>query len=112
MAKKIILAPELEHCVHKKAHALSRGRALNVYRNMEIKRDLSNYENYEMVKDPMSSFYSGLDPRRRKEAADAGMVHEDRTAIANLSNTPVHREYPPSQFHRVFYNDSTTTEDK
>lgn len=34
------------------------------------------------------------DPRRWQERADARMVQEDHTAIANLSPIPVNREIP------------------
>lgn len=29
-------------------------------------------------------YYAGADPRRRQELEDAGMIHEDHNAIANL----------------------------
>lgn len=38
---------------------------------------------------------SNLDPRRAQERSDGRMVREDHTAIANLSPTPVVKEYPP-----------------
>lgn len=39
------------------------------------------------------AFYSNVDPRRRQERKDARMISEDHRAIANLSETPIHREF-------------------
>jgi hypothetical protein len=46
------------------------------------------------VESMRNAFYGGIDPRRRQEAADGGMVREDNNAMANLSEQFVHREYP------------------
>lgn len=34
------------------------------------------------------------DPRRAQERNDYKMVQEDHSAMANLSPTPIHREWP------------------
>lgn len=36
----------------------------------------------------------GVDPRRRIEFAEGGMVQEDPRAMANLPETPIHTEFP------------------
>lgn len=56
-----------------------------------------------------NAFFAGVDPRRRQELADAGMVHEDHTAMANLSPQAIHREYPKDGTGFVFtpYLDDT-----
>jgi len=51
-------------------------------------------ENFARMRDASSAFYAGIDPRRRKEVADAGMVQEDHSKMANLSDRFIHREYP------------------
>jgi hypothetical protein len=38
-----------------------------------------------------------LDPRRAQERAFGRMIQEDHTAMANLSMTPIHVEYPRKQ---------------
>jgi hypothetical protein len=38
--------------------------------------------------------YAGMDPRRRQELEDAGMIHEDHRAIANLPQEVMIKAYP------------------
>jgi len=38
--------------------------------------------------------YAGMEPRRRQEMEDAGMIHEDHRAIANLPQNVMIKEYP------------------
>ncbi len=38
--------------------------------------------------------YEGMDPRRRQEMEDAGMINEDHSAIANMPQGVIMREYP------------------
>jgi hypothetical protein len=38
--------------------------------------------------------YAGMEPRRHQEMRDAGMIHEDPRAIANLPQNVVYRDYP------------------
>lgn len=38
--------------------------------------------------------YAGMNPRRRQEMEDAGMIHEDHREIANLPQGVVMRPYP------------------
>jgi len=52
-----------------------------------------------------NTFYANIDPRRRTEVSDARMVQEDPNAMANLSNTPIHREYPKAPFFPPYYGD-------
>lgn len=42
----------------------------------------------------LEGFYAGSEPRRRQEMEDAGMIHEDHRAIANLPQYPMIKEYP------------------
>jgi len=39
-------------------------------------------------------YYSGMDSRRRMEMEDAGMIHEDHRAIANLPQEVMIKPYP------------------
>lgn len=45
------------------------------------------------MEDMYHIFYSTIDPRRRKELADARMIQEDHTAMANLPREGYQREF-------------------
>lgn len=49
-----------------------------------------------------------VDPRRRQELADGGMVREDRNAMANLSPKAISHEYPRLGYYSNPYIDSLT----
>ena len=38
--------------------------------------------------------YAGAEPRRRQEMEDAGMIHEDHSAVANLPQNVMMKPYP------------------
>jgi hypothetical protein len=40
-----------------------------------------------------SAFYDGMDSRRAQERADGNMIHEDRSAMANLPEQPIMKYY-------------------
>lgn len=76
-------------------------------RYMEHYRDEQRHEQrlFERLGRDDSDFYAGIDPRRRFELASGGMVREDRNAIANLSNTPIHREMVNDGYYSTPYID-------
>lgn len=41
-----------------------------------------------------SGHYEGMNERRRQEMEDAGMIHEDKSAIANLPQHVMIKPYP------------------
>ncbi len=41
-----------------------------------------------------NEFYAGMEPRRRQELEDAGMIREDHRAIANLPQEVMIKAYP------------------
>jgi hypothetical protein len=43
--------------------------------------------------------YAGMEPRRRQEMRDAGMIHEDPMAVANLPQTVSYHPYPKPLGH-------------
>lgn len=55
--------------------------------------------NYELERMAAASFYAEVDPRRRVDLADGGMVREDRAAMANLPRQAIHCEYPSPNLH-------------
>lgn len=40
--------------------------------------------------------YAGMEPRRRQELEDAGMIHEDHSAMANMPQSVKMTPYPKS----------------
>lgn len=46
------------------------------------------------VKANRNEFYAGMEPRRRQELEDAGMIREDHRAIANLPQEVMIKPYP------------------
>jgi hypothetical protein len=56
-----------------------------------------------------NTFMSNVCPRRQQELADARMVQEDHSAMANLSNTPVYKEFDAFAYQErlAMYNQST-----
>jgi len=72
----------------------------------EKSEDMQRF-NFDRVNSAQSSLYAGIDPRRRREVADSGMVQEDQNAVANLSPIPIHREYVRFGFYSTPYIDDT-----
>jgi hypothetical protein len=66
---------------------------------------------YERVENLRSIFYGGIDPRRRQEVSDGGMIEEDTRAMANLPVEPKHHEYPSAGFYTTPYIDSVVDDD-
>ena len=61
--------------------------------------DPKHYKEPKLGAEPKSKgmgheFYAGMEPRRRQEMEDAGMIHEDHAAIANLPQNVMIKAYP------------------
>lgn len=95
---------------HGKVRDLNRAEARDRYSNFEMKRDIHQEFMYDRVQDIYSSFYAGIDPRRRNEMADGGMVQEDRNEVANLSRRFVNQEYPRAGYYSSPYIDDSVKE--
>jgi len=46
-----------------------------------------------LFKEMNNAFWGKVDPRRKQEETDARMISEDHTAMANLSERPIYREF-------------------
>lgn len=92
---------------HRLDEAKSRNEMLSTYSNLEKKRDWHDQDKFREVESPFSSFYGGLDPRRRNEVADGGMVKEEHGMFSNCSDRFVNREYPRAGFYANPYIDDT-----
>jgi hypothetical protein len=84
------------------ASRMSESRGMERY---ETKRKMrgnkkGRYDGYE-------NHYPGMDPRRRREMEDAGMIYEDHNAVANLPQYVVYREYPKVGYGMNFHLDDT-----
>lgn len=62
---------------------------------------------FERLKAISGEFYAGLDPRRRQEVADSGMIQEDHTQMANLPRQARHMEYPKAVYYTTPYIDDS-----
>lgn len=85
----------------------NRREARESYKGWERKQEERQRFNFERVQREESPLYAGIDPRRRQEVADAGMVQEDPNAIANLSPKAIHHEYTRFGFYSTPYIDDT-----
>jgi hypothetical protein len=89
------------------------GKALSRKQSRETDKDMQSMERAQSqdkllrVRDMRSKFFGGIDPRRKWEVADAGMVQEDQSAMSNLSMDFVHTEYPTFSFYSNPYSDDT-----
>lgn len=54
-----------------------------------------------------NGYYAGMDPRRRQEMEDAGMIHEDHRAVANLPQNAIMKEYPRPYYDNNYNLDDT-----
>lgn len=52
----------------------------------------ADYRKSRIMRD--SEFYAGMEPRRRQELEDAGMIHEDHSQVANLPQQVIMQSYP------------------
>ena len=91
----------------KGTRALGRDEAMQVYGNMQQKDQVRSGFNYERVEEVYSYLYAGLDPRRRVEMAEGGMIKEDKKAMANLPLEARHHEYLRAGYYSTPYIDDS-----
>lgn len=74
-----------------------RGEERHIERKAKDRRDERRGEERYLERKYRSmgeEYYAGMDPRRRQELEDAGMIHEDHGAVANLPQAPKMVFYP------------------
>jgi hypothetical protein len=64
---------------------------LQDFYEMDVRLSASNLQR---AREMNSAFFAGVDPRKHREMADAGIIREDRNAMANLPRQAIHHEYP------------------
>lgn len=84
---------------------IKRHEIRDVYSRMYENEQDRDQRSLDRIRSAESEFYAGIDPRRRQEVADAGMIQEDHNAIANLSPRAIHREYPKAGYYSTQYID-------
>lgn len=89
------------------ARAIRRGEVRSEYSKLYELEQQRNDADFAATRDMRNKFYAGVDPRRRQEMADGGMVREDRQAMANLSPKAIHHEYPYDAYYGSPYLDDT-----
>lgn len=67
----------------------------------QTKKDRSHeskgMKSYDM-KNYNEGYYEGYDDKKRREMTDGSMIHEDRSAIANLPQDVKYHEYPKAGY--------------
>lgn len=88
-----------------KAKTANRKQIDSRYAVSQTKAKLHSMEALMETQNMASAFYAGLDPRRRQEMSDGGMVQEDPDGMANLSEKFIHKEYPRVGYYNNPYID-------
>jgi hypothetical protein len=82
----------------KRYHKSSRGESTEMHmkdmHNDERRHNAGSEKEHEFGKTRRLDMYGGMDARRRTELEDAGMIHEDHRAIANLPQEVMIKPYP------------------
>lgn len=95
------MAAKRHHSSRRKEHITAHDRAVD-RRNLEHARESREHHSssghHLMVHHPHhtmhSGYYGDMHSRRRQELEDAGMIHEDHNAIANLPQEVMIKPYP------------------
>jgi hypothetical protein len=87
--------------------AIRRHEVRNVYDQMYRNGERRDQRAFQRIRDMENEFYAGVDPRRRQEIADAGIIREDLNCMANLPRQAIHHEYPQAGYYSTPYIDDT-----
>jgi len=99
--------PSMETVLPQQERAITRGEARGVYDKMNRLHQQRDQRAFQSIREMENEFYAGVDPRRRQELADAGMVREDHSQMANLPRQAIHHEYPQAGYYSTPYIDDT-----
>lgn len=94
----------------KNARAIHRSESREIFDGNLINEERHDAIAYQRIKDLNDAFYGGIDPRRRQEMADAGMIQEDQRAMANLPTQARHMQYPSLGFYSTPFIDDMKEE--
>lgn len=99
--------PEDQYRDESQERFIMRKEVRNVTNEMYRDEQRRDERAFQRAKAIGQEFYAGLDPRRRQEVADSGMIQEDHTQMANLPRQARHFEYPQAGYYSTPYIDST-----
>ena len=108
MAKRYHQSPQdrrdesrgMERLVHQASHFNDKDRH-------DKEGEASGPYKYDRSYKRADDMYAGADSRRYREMADAGMIHEDRSAVANLPQQVIYRPYgDPTRYIPEEINDT------
>jgi len=99
--------PSNQYLDKSQERAITRHEIREEYANVYQLEQERNQRAFERTKELRNEFFGGIDPRRRSEIADGGMVREDHLAMSNLPRQAIHCEYPQAPFYKTPYLDDT-----
>jgi hypothetical protein len=98
-------APADQYTDKAQERAIRRHEARDVYAKQNELGQRRDQRAFSRTQQMENEFYAGIDPRRRQELADGGMIREDQNAMANLSPVAAHYEYPQAGYYQSPYID-------
>ena len=98
--------PQDQYQDRSQERSIKRHEVRSVYDAMYQLEQRRDQRAFNRVTDASNEFYAGIDPRRRQEIGDGGMVREDHAKMANLSQQAIHCEYPKAGYYATPYIDS------
>lgn len=91
----------------RKVKTRSRNNVRSEYRAFAEKNQMRSQMMEDAAGSVYDSFYAGIDPRRRIEMADGGMIEEDQSAMANLPTKGFQRQFPRAGYESNPYIQDT-----
>jgi len=95
--------PQDQYSDKAQERAIRRHEVRAIYDQMYRENQERDQRAFERLREMKNEFYAGVDPRRRQELSDAGMIREDHNAMANLPRQAQHHEFPQQPFYESPY---------
>lgn len=99
-------APDMETPFKQQNRAIKRHEVRQIHQDMYVLNQEREQREFARIKAMKNEFYAGVDPRRKEELAEGGIVMEDQNAMANLPRQAIHHEYPRAGYYTSPYIDS------
>jgi hypothetical protein len=99
--------PESQYEARSQERAIRRDEVRAEYSAMYQLEQRRDQRTFDRTRDLSNEMYAGVDPRRRQEIGDGGMIREDRQAMANLPRQAQHHEYPQAGYYTTPYLDDS-----
>lgn len=93
-----------------KSRSINRREQRDRYAEQQLLAQQHSDRTMDSVMDARNTFYAGLDPRRKQEVADSGLIREDHNAMANLPRMAQHHEWPTVGYFGSPYIDALVEE--